>query len=97
MGRLLITCVLHAERVLTQPVLYPSLYFRQRRAEYYDALQRVRADGDWEGWLRSYLEGAAAVSREAADTSRADRDGCSPIRVRPTTRVPCCRDLGVGA
>lgn len=70
-GRMLITLVLHAEHVLAEPVLYLSLYFRQRRGEYYDALQRVRTDGDWEGWLGFYLEGVAAVAREAADTARA--------------------------
>jgi Fic family protein len=70
-GRLLITCVLHAERVLAEPVLYLSLYFRQRRADYYDALQRVRTDGDWEGWLAFYLDGVAAVADEAARTARA--------------------------
>jgi Fic family protein len=70
-GRLLITCVLHAEQVLAEPVLYLSLYFRQRRAEYYDALQRVRTDGDWEGWLAFYLDGVAVVAEEAASTARA--------------------------
>ena len=70
-GRLLITCVLHAEGVLAEPVLYLSLYFRQHRADYYDALQRVREAGDWEGWLAFYLDGVDAVAREAADTARA--------------------------
>lgn len=70
-GRLLITCVLHAERVLTQPVLYLSLYFRRRRSDYYAALQRVRTDGDWERWLAFYLDGVEAVAREAADTAQA--------------------------
>ena len=89
-GRLLITCVLHGERVLTQPVLYLSLYFRQRRGEYYDALQRVRTDGDWEGWLGFYLEGVAAVAREAADTARA----LLALEARDQARV---RGLGKGA
>src|SRR5260221_7300104 len=48
LGRLLITLILCEERALTQPLLYLSLYFKQNRTRYYDLLQRVRTDGDWE-------------------------------------------------
>lgn len=30
----------------------------------------VRADGDWEGWLKFFLRGVAEVSVSAADTAR---------------------------
>jgi Fic family protein len=69
-GRLLITLLLCAEGVLREPFLYLSLYFRQNRGEYYDALQRVRTHGDWEGWMAFYLRGVEAVAREAAATTR---------------------------
>lgn len=69
-GRLLITLLLCAERVLSQPFLYLSLYFKQHRADYYDALQRVRTHGDWEGWLRFYLIGVEEVASQATDTAR---------------------------
>lgn len=70
-GRLLITLLLCAEGVLSQPFLYLSLYFRQNRADYYDALQRVRTHGDWEGWLRFYLVGVEEVATQATATARA--------------------------
>lgn len=70
-GRLLITLLLCAEGVLSQPFLYLSLYFKQNRAEYYDALQRVRTHGDWEGWLRFYLPGVEEVATQATATARA--------------------------
>ena len=70
-GRLLITLLLCAEGVLSQPFLYLSLYFRQHRADYYDALQRVRTHGDWEGWLRFYLIGVEEVATQATATARA--------------------------
>jgi Fic family protein len=70
-GRLLISLVLVVDGVLSQPFLYLSLYFRERRADYYEALQRVRTHGDWEGWLRFYLIGVEAVANQAADTTRA--------------------------
>ena len=51
LGRMLITMILCAEKSLVQPFLCLSLYFKQHRDDYYAALQRVRTDGDWEGWM----------------------------------------------
>ncbi|HEU4586377.1 MAG TPA: Fic family protein [Gemmatimonadaceae bacterium] len=68
-GRLLISLLLVVDRVLTQPFLYLSLYFREHRTEYYDALQRVRTHGDWEGWLRFYVTGVEAVARQAGQAT----------------------------
>jgi Fic family protein len=67
-GRLLVSLMLVVDKVLSQPFLYLSLYFRENRADYYDALQRVRTHGDWEGWLRFYLIGVEVVANQAADT-----------------------------
>jgi Fic family protein len=68
-GRLLISLVLVTERLLTRPFFYLSLYFKENRADYYDALQRVRTHGDWEGWLQFYLVGVAAIAGRAAQTT----------------------------
>jgi Fic family protein len=73
-GRLLINLLLVVDGVLPRPYLYLSLYLRQNRADYYDALQRVRTHGDWEGWLRFYLIGVESVASEAAQTAGALRD-----------------------
>jgi Fic family protein len=70
LGRLLITFVLSAEGALSQPLLYLSLYFKQNRAAYYEILQRIRTNGEWENWLKFYLEGVEQVSTQAADTTR---------------------------
>jgi Fic family protein len=72
-GRLLISLLFGVEGILTQPFFYLSLYFKEHRRGYYDALQRVRTDGDWEGWLRFYLIGVEAVARQATDTALALR------------------------
>jgi Fic family protein len=69
-GRLLITLLLCAERVLVQPTLYLSLYFKTHRDEYYDRLQAVRTEGDWEGWLRFFLEGVFVTSQQAVSTAQ---------------------------
>jgi Fic family protein len=68
-GRLLITLLLCSKGVLTEPLLYPSLYLKTNRSQYYDLLQRVRTDGAWEDWLAFFLDGMAAAAREAADTA----------------------------
>jgi len=70
-GRLLVSLMLVVDGVLSQPFLYLSLYFKRHRADYYDALQRVRTHGAWEEWLRFYLIGVEAVANQAADTATA--------------------------
>jgi Fic family protein len=69
-GRLLITFLLTAEGALSEPILYLSLYFKTHRQEYYDHLQRVRTHGDWEGWLRFFLQGVVETADEALATTR---------------------------
>ena len=69
LGRLLIPLLLCSQGMLEQPMLYLSLYFKARRDEYYALLQRVRTDGDWEAWVRFFLQGVAETSHQAADTA----------------------------
>lgn len=69
-GRLLITFLLHSEGLLSQPLLYLSLYFKQHRSRYYELLQSVRTEGDWEEWIEFFLEGILVVASQAADTAR---------------------------
>ncbi|MFQ5839885.1 MAG: Fic family protein [Candidatus Methylomirabilales bacterium] len=70
LGRLLITFILCAEGALSQPLLYLSLFFKQHRVNYYNTLQRIRTEGDWERWLTFYLTGIAEVSQQASDTAK---------------------------
>jgi Fic family protein len=64
-GRLLITLLLCHEGVLREPLLYPSLYFKQNRQRYYDELNGARASGDFERWL-DFFATAIRVSAEQA-------------------------------
>ncbi|MBI4364433.1 MAG: Fic family protein [Candidatus Latescibacteria bacterium] len=70
-GRLLITLLLCHGRMLKEPLLYLSLYLRQYRATYYDLLDRVRRDGDWEAWLAFFLDGVARSAENAVATAEA--------------------------
>jgi Fic family protein len=70
LGRMLITLLLCHDKVLSEPALYLSLYFKVHRSEYYDHLQRVRTDGDWEAWLRFFLTGINKTATEATESAQ---------------------------
>lgn len=70
LGRLLITLLLCAGEVLSEPTLYLSLYFKTYRDAYYTALQRVRTEGDWEGWLAFFLRGIFDTAQQAFKTAQ---------------------------
>jgi len=69
-GRLLIAFILHHDGLLSQPLLYLSLYFKQHRSEYYRLLDIVRMEGDWEAWLDFFLEGVEQTASNAVETAR---------------------------
>lgn len=70
LGRLLIAMLLHEAGVLRQPLLYLSLYLKQHRAVYYELLDRVRTNGDWEAWVDFFLEGVEQTAQGAVQTAR---------------------------
>jgi Fic family protein len=70
MGRLLITLLLCQAGIQREPLLYLSLYLKQRRDEYYRLLDRVRTEGDWETWLRFFLEGVRQTAEGAVSTGQ---------------------------
>jgi len=65
-GRLLITLFLIERGRLSQPLLYISEFIERHRDDYYRALQRIRTDGDWDGWLHYFLAGVEWSARRAA-------------------------------
>jgi Fic family protein len=69
-GRLLVTLLLCAEGMLKDPLLYLSLYFKERRQAYYDLLMRVRTHGDWEAWLEFFATGVRDCANEAVRTAQ---------------------------
>ena len=79
-GRLLITLMLCDAGLLREPLLYLSRHFTRNRSTYYQLLNDTRRTGDWETWLRFFLEGvrevaeaAVATARTASETIRDDR------------------------
>jgi Fic family protein len=69
-GRMLIALLLEHWQLLSNPLLYMSAYFREHQSNYYRHLERVRSEGDWVGWFKFFLAGAAAVALDAADRAR---------------------------
>ena len=70
LGRLLITLLLCEQKVLREPMLYLSLYFKTHRQYYYELLNRVRLTGDWEPWLDSFAEAVIVTATQAVETAQ---------------------------
>ncbi|OFW71590.1 MAG: hypothetical protein A2Y55_02170 [Actinobacteria bacterium RBG_16_68_12] len=66
-GRLLVLLFLADRGLLPQPLLYLSAFFERTRGAYYDGLLRVSTHGDWDSWLRYFLEGVRAQAHESAE------------------------------
>lgn len=64
-GRLLIAALLEQWELLKEPLLYVSGYLKKHQQEYYRRLAAVRAEGDWEGWTRFFLQGVKESAQEA--------------------------------
>jgi len=67
LGRLLMPLFLIEQGCLSQPLLYLSAYFEERRSEYYNALGEGRRSGDLRPWIHLFLD---AVAVQSVDASR---------------------------
>ena len=93
LGRLLITLLLCEHKVLREPMLYLSLYFKTHRQYYYELLSNVRLTGDWEAWLDFFAEAIIVTAGQAVETaqqlldlSNRDRDKINGLgRAAPST------------
>ena len=93
LGRLLITLLLCEHKVLREPMLYLSLYFKTHRQYYYELLSNVRLTGDWEAWLDFFAEAVIVTASHAVETaqqlldlSNRDRDKINGLgRAAPST------------
>ena len=70
LGRLLITLLLCEHKVLREPMLYLSLYFKTHRQYYYELLSNVRLTGDWEAWLDFFAEAVIVTASQAVETAQ---------------------------
>lgn len=68
-GRLLMALLLCSEGALSEPLLYLSAYFEQRREDYYRLLLGVSQAGRWDEWISFFLQGVAEQSKDAIGRS----------------------------
>jgi Fic family protein len=66
----MITLLLCEQNVLHEPMLYLSLYFKMHRQYYYDLLNNVRLNGEWEAWLDFFAEAVIVTANQAVETAR---------------------------
>jgi Fic family protein len=70
LGRLLITLLLCEQKILQEPMLYLSLYFKTHRQQYYDLLDNVRLTGDWEAWLDFFAAAVIETAEQAVHAAQ---------------------------
>jgi len=94
-GRLLVALLVEHWGLLHAPLLYLSVAFKRHRQAYYDRLHGVRADGDWEGWTRFFLDCVTEAADDAVATAQrlhavtaADR---TKVAAYAKTTVPAIR------
>lgn len=100
LGRLLITLLLCEQKVLREPILYLSLYFKTHRQYYYELLNNVRTTGDWEAWLDFFAEAIIVTATQAVEAaqqlvalSNQDRDKISTLGRAAASAVQIHRAL----
>lgn len=90
-GRLLITFFLLERKRLSQPLLYLSAYIDSHKSDYYDLLQRVRTHGEWNAWLRFFLQGvtevATAAGQQAKELHRLREEYRALLRGKPNALI----------
>ena len=69
-GRLLILLYLMEQKLIEKPVIYISYFLKKNQIEYYDRISEVRRTGNFEQWIRFFLE---AVSKATSDSLEAIR------------------------
>ena len=70
LGRLLMLFLLYSERVLQKPMLYLSLYFKTHRHSYFELLNNVYQNGDWEAWLEFFADAVITTANQAVETAQ---------------------------
>ena len=65
MGRLLIVLFLKERGLIEYPVLYLSYFFKKNRNRYYELLNNVRIKGEFEEWIKFFIDGICEISEDA--------------------------------
>ncbi len=88
LGRLLITLLLWENNLLSEPILYLSLFLKKNRTLYYDLLQQVRTHGIWETWLEFFLDGIHEKINSLGRAKHSCRSVFEYLKKLPQLSVP---------
>jgi Fic family protein len=67
-GRLLITLFWLEKKVLSSPALYISYFLKKNRIDYYDRMTEVRSKGNYEQWVKFFLQAIYESALDATET-----------------------------
>jgi Fic family protein len=67
-GRLMILLYLIEKGCLSQPIIYISYFLKKNQTEYYDRMTEVRKSGNYEQWVRFFLEAVSAAAYDSLMT-----------------------------
>jgi len=73
-GRMLVPLILYHKRMISRPMFYISAYLEENRDTYYDRLNALSQDDDWNGWITFFLQSVVAQSEENCQKARAILD-----------------------
>lgn len=73
-GRIINLLYLILQRLLDTPILYLSNFIIKNKVEYYNLLQKVRDENDWEEWLMFMIKGVEETSRDTIKLIKSIKD-----------------------
>lgn len=92
-GRLLILLYLMECKLLQKPVIYVSYFLKKNQVEYYDRISEVRRSGNYEQWVKFFLEAVCAAAIDALNSIKKlaklhdDNIACLPLPRRSRDNV----------
>ena len=69
-GRLLILLYLMEKGLLNKPTIYISYFLKKNQIEYYDRISEVRRTGNYEQWVKFFLDAVAVAAQDSERTIR---------------------------
>jgi cell filamentation protein, protein adenylyltransferase len=79
-GRLLISLLLYKKKIVSHPFFFLSGYLKEHRLAYFQKLYALRADDDWEGWIRFFLIGI--IEQGELNCARAKKLAATYLKLR---------------
>lgn len=69
-GRILMPLFLFYKQAIGSPNFYLSEYFEMNRQSYYNALNNISRNNDWEGWIQYFLQ--AVIEQSARNAKKVE-------------------------